>query len=210
MVTTKTYPASDNTSGNKTQEATDYDKAIGDATFIGNTKLSYDGKLTFSQLNTTDTKATISLYDAKSGKIGADSSVMSFNSNNALTIRDPKTDFFKSIDQMIQSVVEYKEYPDASTGDKRGVGMENSIQMMDDLFEHVNRSHSVVGAQSNTLTRSLERTELLEISTMTLRSSTVDTDLAEASLNLTQLTLNYQAMLSTVGKVSQLSLVNYL
>jgi flagellar hook-associated protein 3 FlgL len=45
---------------------------------------------------------------------------------------------------------------------------------------------------------------------MTLRSSTVDTDLAEASLKLAQLDLNYQAMLSTVAKVSKLSLVNYL
>ena len=68
----------------------------------------------------------------------------------------------------------------------------------------------MVGAQSNTLTNSLERTELLEISTMTLRSSVIDTDLAEASLELTQLTLTYEAMLSTVGRVSQLSLVNYL
>ena len=45
---------------------------------------------------------------------------------------------------------------------------------------------------------------------MTLRSSVIDTDLAEASLELTQLSLNYEAMLSTVGKISKLSLVNYL
>ena len=195
--------------------ATEYDTKVASSNDVANMALSYDGKLTFSQLNTTDTKATISLYDSNSGKIGttsnpAKSSVMSFNSNNALTIRDPKTDFFKSIDKMIKSVQEYKEYPDASSGTKRGVGIENSIQMMDDLFNHVNRSHSIAGAQSNSLTRANERTQLLEISTMTLRSSTIDTDIAQASLNLSQLSLNYQAMLSTVGKVSKLSLVNYL
>jgi flagellin-like hook-associated protein FlgL len=195
-----------------TNTTAEYDSKIASSKGAGNTTLSYDGKITFEQLNTSNTNATISLYDSNSGKFGStsDSSVISFNTNNALTIRDPKTDFFKSIHKMIQSVVDYKEYPDASTGDIRGVGMENAIQMMDDMFAHVNRSHSIVGAQSNTLTRSLERTNLLEISTMTLRSSTIDTDLAEASLNLTQLTLNYQAMLSTVGKVSKLSLVNYL
>ena len=190
--------------------AEEYDNKIVSSKGAGNTTLSYDGKITFEQLNTSDTKARISLYDSNSGNFASDPSVMSFNSNNALTVRDPKTDFFKSINEMIQSVEDYKEYPDASNGVQRGVGIENAIQMMDDMFEHVNRSHSIVGAQSNSLTRSLERTELLEISTMTLRSSTIDTDLAEASLNLTQLTLNYQAMLSTVGKVSQLSLVNYL
>jgi flagellar hook-associated protein 3 FlgL len=92
----------------------------------------------------------------------------------------------------------------------RNVGIENAIAMMDDLQEHIFRAHSMVGAQSNTLTNSLERTELLELSTMTLRSSVIDTDLAEASLTLTQLTINYEAMLSTVGRVSKLSLVNYL
>ncbi|MDD3834313.1 MAG: flagellar biosynthesis protein FlgL, partial [Sulfurimonas sp.] len=84
------------------------------------------------------------------------------------------------------------------------------IAKMDALHDHITRSHSMVGSQSNALTLSKERVELLEISTMTLRSSVIDTDLAEAALTLTQLELNYQAMLSTIGKVSKLSLVNYL
>ena len=111
---------------------------------------------------------------------------------------------------MIVAVENHKNYPDSTNGDMRNVGIENAIAMMDDLQEHISRAHSMVGAQSNTLTNSLERTELLEISTMTLRSSVIDTDLAEASLRLTQLTLNYEAMQYTVGKVSRLSLVNYL
>ncbi len=135
---------------------------------------------------------------------------MTFNSNNALTVRDPKTDFFKELNTIITSVEEHKLYPDASNGDKRSVGIQNSIAMIDDLMNHVSRTHSSVGAQSNSLTNSLERAQLLEISTMTLRSSVLDTDLAEASLTLTQLSLSYQAMLSTVAKVSKLSLVNYL
>jgi flagellar hook-associated protein 3 FlgL len=51
---------------------------------------------------------------------------------------------------------------------------------------------------------------MLEISSKSLRSSIIDTDLAEASLSLAQLNTNYQAMLSTVSKISKLSLVNYL
>jgi flagellar hook-associated protein 3 FlgL len=200
-----------------------YDDAIKSSNFAGGTTLSYDGKLQFKEIRTSNTQATIALYDAKSGDFtetidsngdtvvdAAAASVMTFNSNNALTIRDPKTDFFKSIDEMITAVENYKLYPDASGGDIRNVGIENSISMMDDLQDHIFRSHSVVGSQSNSLTSSLERTQLLEISTMTLRSSVIDTDLAEASLELTQLTLNYEAMLSTVGQISKLSLVNYL
>ncbi len=190
--------------------AVQYDAAIEASNFSGGTFLSYDGKIQFQEMGTSNTKATISLHDANSGNFSAPASVMTFNSNNALTIRDPKTDFFKTIDEMIIAVENYKLYPDASDGDVRSLGIENAINMMDDLQNHVFRSHSVVGSQSNSLTAAMERTELLEISTMTLRSSVIDTDLAEASLELTQLTLNYEAMLSTVGQITKLSLVNYL
>ena len=67
-----------------------------------------------------------------------------------------------------------------------------------------------MGTQSQTLQRTEERTQLLMLTTQTLRSETIDVDLAEAALSLQQLTLNYQAMLSTVSKVTQLSLVNFL
>ena len=189
-----------------------YDSAIASSNFSGDTYLSYDGKIEFGDLTSVDTQATISIHDANSGDFtaGVGASVMSFNANNALTIRDPKTDFFKTIDAMITAVENHKNYPDSEQGNIRNVGIENAIAMIDDLANHVSRSHAIIGVQSNTLTNSLERTELLEISTMTLRSAVIDTDLAEASLELTQLTNNYEAMLSTVGRVSQLSLVNYL
>ena len=201
-----------------TNSADDYDAAIRKSKQAGETYLSYDGKINFSDMTAKDTFATMSIYDANSGDfttdangdVTASSSVMTFNTNNSLTIRDSKTDFFKTIDEMINAVEEHKDYPDGASGNPRTVGIENAIQKMDDLQSHVSRMHSKVGAHSNTLTNSLQRTELLEVSTMTLRSSVIDTDLAEASLKLQQLDLNYQAMLSTVGKISQLSLVNYI
>jgi flagellar hook-associated protein 3 FlgL len=191
--------------------ADEYDTAIKDADTKGDVSLSYDGRIEFTDFSPQDTKATLSLYDSNSGKFGGDSSVMTFNSNNALTIRDPKTDFFKDIDDMIKAVENYSNYPDASlTDDPRNVGIQGAIAKMDDLQDHVLRSHATVGAQSNTLSKSIERIEILKVTTMSLRSEVIDTDLAEASLSLTQLTQNYEAMLSTVGRVSKLSLVNYL
>jgi flagellar hook-associated protein 3 FlgL len=189
-----------------------YDSAIASADLRGRTFLSHDSKIQFEEINTGSTKAEIALYDANSGDftVGADASVMTFNTNNAITVRDPKTDFFKTLDEIITSVENYKLYPDSSLGDIRNVGIENAIAMMDDLQDHVYRAHSQVGVQSNALDTSLQRTQMLEISSKSLRSSVVDTDLAEASLTLAQLNTNYQAMLSTVSKISQLSLVNYL
>jgi len=203
MVVTNNLPATTNT-------ATDYDSAIEISNLSGGTYLSYDGKIQFREVNTADTKAQLSLYDSNSGDFTKPASVMTFNNNNALTVRDPKTDFFQMIDEMITSVENHKLYPDNTQGDERNIGIENAITMMDDLQDHVFRSHAQIGAQSNALQTSIERTKILEISSKTLRSSVIDTDLAEASLTLSQLTVNYQAMLSTVGKISQLSLVNYL
>ena len=203
MVVTNSYPASED-------NADDYDNAISLSNEKGSTSLSYDGKLEFSDLTASNTQAIISLADSNAGNFDENASVMTFNTTNALTIRDPKTDFFKTLDEAIAAVEEHKLYPDASIGTTTNIGIENAIQMIDDLSEHVTRSQAKVGAQSNALNNSLERTSLLEVSTVSLRSSVIDTDLAEASLRLTQLDTNYQAILSTVGKVSKLSLVNYL
>ncbi|MDH4943953.1 flagellar biosynthesis protein FlgL [Sulfurimonas sp. C5] len=203
MAITKNLPAG--------ATATDYDNAIASAKFSGETYLTYDGKVAFKDLTNGNTKATISLYDANSGSFTAGAaSVGAFQANNSLTVTDPKNDFFKSIDAMIRSVEEYKNNPNASVGSERVIGMQNAIARMDALQDHILSMHSRVGAQSNTLDQSLQRVTILDVTTKTLRSSVIDTDLAEASLTLQQLTTNYQAMLSTIGKVSQLSLVNYL
>lgn len=203
MITTNNIPVTTNT-------AVDYDYAVYSSKFSANTYLTDDGRIEFEQLSVTDTQTSISIFDSNSGDLTKDPSVMTFNTNNAITIRDPKTDFFKTLDEMITAVENHGLYPDSLGLDVRAVGIENAITMMDDLQEHVFRAHSLVGAQSNSLSKAIERTELMEISTNTLRSTVIDTDLAEASLQLTTLTLNYEAMLSTVGRVAKLSLVNYL
>ena len=193
-----------------TDTADDYDQAIKDSNYVGGTNITYDGKLEFEDRINSDTKASLALYDVNSGDFSKDASVMTFNSNDGITVRDAKTDFFKTIDDAIKAVEAHKLYPDGKKGESRNVGIQNAIEMITNLEDHINDVHTTVGANSKILETSLERTETLELSTMTLRSSVIDTDLAEASLTLNKLNLNYEAMLSTVGKVSKLSLVNYL
>lgn len=205
MVVTNNLPAS------SPGTAAEYDTAVQQSHNVGETTLTYDGKLKFQDFTPQNTKATIAIHDVNSGDFSKDPAVMTFNTNNALTINDPKTDFFKDIDDMIRAVENYSNTPDSKIpGDPRNIGMQAAISRMDELQDHFLRSHSEVGAQSNTLQKASERVSVLKITTETLRSSVIDTDLAEASLRLSQLTNNFQAMLSTVGRVSKLSLVNYL
>jgi flagellar hook-associated protein 3 FlgL len=135
---------------------------------------------------------------------------VNFNTNNSITISDIKTDFFGQIDEIIRSVEAERIRADGTKDDPRAFGVQNAIQSLDDLQEHFFNQHSIAGVQSQTLQTTADRTDMLIITTQTLRSETIDVDFAEASLQLKQLELNYQAMLSTVSRISQLSLVNYL
>ena len=137
-------------------------------------------------------------------------SILRFNANNALTISDPKTDFFKQIDEAIKSVELARLYSNGNGTDPRNVGVENAIRAIDDLSSHIGNQLSVAGSQTQTLERTEQRTELLIVTTKSLRSEAIDTDMADAALELKQLEINYQAMLSTVSRISQLTLVNYL
>jgi len=206
MIITNTPPV--NIAGAGT--AAEYDAAIALAVNKGEVSFTADSKLEYKDKINSNTQAKFSMYDTNSGDFTAPASLMTFNTNNAVMVRDPKTDFFDVIDQMITSVENYTLYPDSTSVNVRNIGIENAIAMMDDLTDHVLRAHAQSGAQSTALTSAVERTSILEISAMTLRSSVIDTDLAKASLTLSQVTINYEAMLSTVGRVSKLNLVNYL
>ena len=170
------------------------------------------GKIVFEDKVNPSTSATLSLYDASSKDYSITSgSALTFNANSALITRDPKTDFFSQIEQMIRSVEEGKIFPDGSdTSDPRNVGVQNSIQMMDDLLDHIGRVQTQAGSYSQLMQASSDRSSLLIVNTKKLQSDVIDTDIVESTLRVQQLSLNYQALLSNIYKVSKLSLVNYM
>lgn len=194
---------------------TDYDDAITTANTMSSVTLSNTGHIVFEDKTNPATNGTLSIYDATSDTYpvsgSSNGSILTFNANSALSIRDPKNDFFTQIEAMIRSVEEGKTRANGSDlNDPRNIGIQNSIQMLDDLSDHVSRMQTEVGSYSQVLLASSDRTDMLIISTKTLQSDVIDTDIAEATLRMQQLSLNYQALLSNISKVSKLSLVNYL
>ncbi len=187
-----------------------YDTAIVNANGASSVNLDHQGHIVFEQVGVGVTSARMAIYDSDSNDFAAAASAMVFNANNSLEISDAKTDFFGQIDQAISSVELGRSRADGSLKDPRNNGVQNAIQALDDLSEHLFTQHSVAGVQSQTLQMTEERTDMLIITTQTLRSETIDVDIADASLRLKQLELNYQAMLSSVSRISQLSLVNYI
>lgn len=203
MIVSNTLPATTNT-------ATDYDAAITTSLNSSVVTLDNKGQINFEQTGANTTKADISFYDANSTDFTKGGSALEFNSNSSLTISDPKTDFFAQIDEIIKSVEQQKMRADTETGDLRNIGIQNAIQMVDDLNEHMSKEQSQSGVQSQSLIAASDRTQMLKVSTTSIRSDVIDTDIADATLKLNQLQLNYQAIYSSISKVAKLSLVNYL
>ncbi len=193
----------------------DYDSAIANANARGNVSLSHDGKLTFKDAIHPVTTATLSLSDTTTNSFFSNvtslGNAFTFQANNAITIRDPKNNLYAQIEEMITSVESGKKFADGTSNtNQRNLGINNAIQMIDDITEHVSRLQADAGSNSQVLDSTVSRSDLLIISTKTLRSDVIDTDIAEATLKMQQLSLNYQALLSNISKVSKLSLVNYL
>lgn len=194
-----------------------YTQAINDANSLGSVNLDATGHIVFQDKFNPSTPASIAMYDSTSSaypaavNVVSSASVMVFNANNALTIGDPNNDFFTQIESMIKSVEQGKKRPNGVDSlDPRNIGVQNSMHMLDLLTEHVSRMQTEAGSYSQVLDLTVSRSDLLIVSTKTLRSDVIDTDIAEATLKMQQLSLNYQALLSNISKVSKLSLVNYL
>ncbi|MGP1450478.1 MAG: flagellar hook-associated protein FlgL [Wolinella sp.] len=187
--------------------------------------LNSHGQLEIKDLIRSETRMSFMMYDTDSSNftmnpatgrpINDEGSQLRFQANNALTIDDPHTSFFSQLDSIISAVRSgtYRagDVIDGAYSDVlRNVGIQGGMTQIDHLSDHINKVHAKNGAQGNAFKYSLERTETLIVHTKSLRSETIDTDIANTYNNFAQLTLKYQAMLSSIGKINQLSLVNYI
>ena len=169
-----------------------------------------NGKIFIEDKKNATTNIQLEIHDDDTDSYDGDSPVFTFNSNNAITIDEGKVDVFKQLDEIIQSVREGRVRMDGDKDNPRDIGIQAGIELIDHLQDHVIKSHTEIGAISKSLQHTEERNTILVTHIETLKSDVIDVDMAEASLQLQKLTLNYQAMLSTISKVNGLSLVNYM
>ena len=169
-----------------------------------------NGKIFIEDKQNATTKIKFAINDRDSDSYDGSSPVFKFNSNNAITIDEPKVDIFHQLDEIIESVENGKVRVDGNSENPRERGIQEGIELIDHLQDHIIKKHTEIGAISKSLQNTEERNNMLIVHVETLKSSVIDVDMAEASLKLQKLTLNYNAMLSTISKVNGLSLVNYM
>jgi len=169
-----------------------------------------NGKLYIEDKKNANTKMQFEIHDHDTDSFDGVNPVFSFNANNAIIIDEAKVDIFHQLDDIIKSVREGRVRMNADEDNPRDIGVQAGIELIDHIYDHVIKKHTEIGAISASLQHTEERTSMLQVHIETLKSDVIDVDMAKSSLELQKLTLNYQAMLSTISKVNGLSLVNYM
>jgi len=204
MITSNTLPASTNT-------ATDYNVAVVNAQKAVSVTLDNQGKMQIKDNTNSASKIDFTMYDANANTFnGITAPTMTFMANDAVTVDKPHVDIFKQLDTMIQAVRDGTFNMDSTASDSRNTGIENALLQLNHISDHVNKLHTKIGSYSNALQSANERASFLSLNVTKVKSKVADVDIAKAYMNFSQLSNNYQAMLSTIAKINSMSLLNYM
>ncbi len=210
MLTSGTIP----TNGVPTATSTDleeYQYAIKTAHNSVEVGLDQQGRLSLMDKTASESKIEFSLSDSDAHTFdGTSSTALSFMANDSVTIESPSVNMFEQLDTMIEAVRSGNFRMDSTSSDPRNIGIQNALAQLDHITDHVTKAHTQIGALSNALTETQARAETLKVNVTTVQTEIVGIDLAEAYLELTQVSNSYEAMLSAIAKVNSMSLLDYM
>ncbi len=189
---------------------TDVDSAINrakDSVFVG---INKDGLLEAKNVKNNSSSMKLSIYDRDSDDFSKGGS-LKFMSNRAVIDRDNRVDLLSDLDEILDALNSgNRSVGSSNSSDPKNIGVANSLAKIDNLFNHVSNKLSKIGSLSKNLQSISDRSTTLELNTKEFKSKISDVDIAEVALNFQQISLNYQAMMSTISKVNSLTLLNYL
>ncbi len=203
MLTSHELPASSNSSE-------DFNNAIVRAREKVSVTVNQSGKMEIQDKSQDLSKIDFAMYDAKAADITDTQPTVSFNSNNAVTTQKAEMDLFSQLDDVIDAVRQGRTSLSSDNGDPRNIGMQSALDQLDQFDSHFNTQLAKVGTVEKSLTHAEERAMTMEVSLKELKSSLTDVDIAEAYMNLNEISMSYQAILSTVTKINSLTLLNYM
>ncbi len=203
MVVSDNLPASNDKNG--------FDNAVMEAKKDVSVDLDDSGVMKITDHTNKNSQARFSLFDSNADNFAVTSPTISFMSNSAITTENANVNFFQDLDNIIKSVrIGISNIDAGNSIDSRSLGIEDAIAKIDDLSGHINRHHVEIGSMSKMLEQENENAMTLEFNVLKIRSEIVDTDMTESIMNLKQVSLGYQALLSTISKVNSLTLLNYI
>jgi len=194
MLVSDNLPAND--------DADDYKKAVASAKEEIETDMDKFGKFVLKDKTNLNSKIDLSMF--------SDDNSISFQTNNAITIDEPQTDFFNTLQKAIEAVKDGKNYANGNSNDPRNFGIQGAIEAIDHVMDRTRREHAKIGAISQEFDLSINRVDMLKNHITVLQSDNIDVDIGEATMKLNSVQTSYQALLASIAKVNNLTLLNYL
>lgn len=216
MVASDSVPAG--AGGNTPADYMAYKQAIANSQGSVEAHMDHRGRIKVTDKQNAVTPMKVGIYDGKNvDKFDGDSTTMqgkgslwSFSANNGIEIDSPSVDIFDDLDRMIEAVRSGQYRADSEGEHPRNSGIQGAIERIDHIADHVSKIHTKVGAQSAALTDTNTRASVMEVNVKTVKADITNADYGETYMNLMQKMMSYQAMLQSVAKINQLSLLNYM
>ena len=221
MVASDSVPAGAGGSAQTDYEA--YKQAIANSQGSVEANMDHRGRIKVTDKQNAVTPIKVGIYDeVNADKFAGDStgatpatsqgkgSLWSFSANNGVEIDSPSVDIFADLDRMIEAVRSGQYRADSQSEHPRNSGIQGAIERLDHIADHVNKIHTKVGNQTNTLTQTNTHASVMEVNVKTVKADITNADYGETYMNLMQKMMSYQAMLQSVAKINQLSLLNYM
>ena len=221
MVASDSVPAGAGGSAQSDYEA--YKQAIANSQGSVEANMDHRGRIKVTDKQNAVTPIKVGIYDeVNADKFAGDStgatpatsqgkgSLWSFSANNGVEIDSPSVDIFADLDRMIEAVRSGQYRADSQGEHPRNSGIQGAIERLDHIADHVNKIHTKVGNQTNTLTQTNTHASVMEVNVKTVKADITNADYGETYMNLMQKMMSYQAMLQSVAKINQLSLLNYM
>ena len=201
----------------------DYKQAIANSQGSVEANMDHRGRIKVTDKQNAVTPIKVGIYDNRNvDKFAGDStgttpatkqgegSLWSFSANNGVEIDSPSVDIFDDLDRMIEAVRSGQYRADSEGEYPRNSGIQGAIERIDHIADHVSKIHTKVGAQSAALADTNTRASIMEVNVKTVKADITNADYGETYMNLMQKMMSYQAMLQSVAKINQLSLLNYM
>ena len=192
MLTTDTLPSS----------TLSYKDAIKEAEQKVVAGVDEKGRFFVKDLQNQNTNLRVSMFNSDDN--------FSFQENNAITIDEPQTDFFQTLQNAIEAVKNGNDYANSDSKDPRNYGIQGAIEAIEHVMDRVRREDSKIGAVSEEFSLSIQRVDMLKNHVIELQSQNIDTDIGKATMRLNSIQTSYQALLASIAKVNNLTLLNYL
>ena len=163
--------------------------------------LDEKGKFFIKDLQNQNSKINFSIF--------SNENTFYFQANNSLVYDEPEIDFFKTLQDAIDAVKNGINFSNADV-DPRNFGIQGAIEAIDHVIDRARREHAKIGAVSQEFDLSISRVDMLKNHVISLQSQNIDTDIGEATMKLTSIQTSYQALLASIAKINNLTLLNYL